>query len=379
MNLTRTYQPIIERRLRENAPLPQILIGPRQIGKSTAAEDIYKQWQGSKLMVTADSPTPPQAEWIQWNWEKALAMGRGTLFIIDEVQKVAGWSEVLKALFDQERGKGNLKILLLGSSSLYLQQGLSDSLAGRFELVQASHWTYKECRQHLGWNPDQYLQFGGYPAASAFINDYERWRSYILNSIIEPVLSRDILGRQNVRSPSLFRQSFELAMRHPAHIISLQKLLGQIQTSGNAATIKHYLTLFEKCFLIRCLEKFSGSSIKTKASSPKIIVLNPALVQAYQPQDRLQTDREWRGFVLESVVGFHLSLVPESELFYWRHGNFEVDYILKTPQETRAIEIKMGAALGSAGLKEFSKRYPKIRCELWDFEDCIKFMSSVPT
>ncbi|MFC1521078.1 ATP-binding protein [Elusimicrobiota bacterium] len=376
MKLVRPFQKKLYQRFREKAPLIQILIGPRQVGKTTAAQEIYRQWQGHKLMIAADSPTPPPGEWIKWNWEKALAMGPDTLLIIDEVQKVTGWNEIVKSLFDQERGKGNLKVLLLGSSSLYLQKGISESLAGRFELTRASHWTYGECKDYFSWSIEDYLQFGGYPGAAPFIKDHERWQSYILNSIIEPVLSRDIQGQQNIRNPALFRQTFELIMRYPSQIVSLQKLLGQLQDKGNAATIKHYLNLFEKCFLIRCLEKFSGSHVKTKASSPKITILNPALISAYQPRERLRNDRGWYGHILETVIGFHLTLLPNSELFYWKHGNFEVDYILKTPKETVAIEIKSGHEKTSAGLKEFSKRYPKIRCELWDHGECKKFISS---
>lgn len=376
MNLIRQYQLLLLERLHEKAPLIQILLGPRQVGKTTAATEIYHQWKGPKLIVSADSPTPPAAEWIKWNWQKALSLGPGTLFIIDEVQKIAGWNEMIKSLFDEERGRGNLKILLLGSSSLYLQKGLAESLAGRFELIKATHWTFKECKKHFHWNLNQYLKFGGYPGAAAFIGDYERWRNYILQSIVEPVLSRDILGQASIRSPSLFRQTFELVMHHPSHTISLQKLLGQIQDRGNAATIKHYLTLLEKCFLIRCLEKFSPSPIKTKSSSPKILALNPALTQAYQSEDRLSLDRKWYGFILEGAVGFHLSLIPNSELFYWRHGNYEVDYVLKTSKETLAIEIKSGSGKKAPGLVEFSKRFPKARCELWDFEECVKFMSA---
>lgn len=373
MRLIREYEGVLFKRLQEKSPLIQVLIGPRQVGKTTAAQSIYEQWNDAKVLISADSPTPPTSDWIKWNWEKALSLGPNTLFIIDEVQKVSGWSEQVKLLFDKERGKGNLKILLLGSSSLYLQKGLTESLAGRFELVKATHWTFNECEKCFGWDFDKYLIYGGYPGAAEFAGDFSRWRSYILNSIVEPVLSRDILGNQMVANPALFRQAFEMIMGYPAQVVSYQKLLGQIQDRGNAATIKNYLNLFEKSFLILCLEKYSGSHLKIKSSSPKVIVLNPALISAYQPEGRLATDSKWYGHVFESIVGAHLSWKENGGLYYWKSGNFEVDYVIRRPNETVAIEIKSGQHKDGRGLREFSKIYPSARCELWDKEECLKF------
>lgn len=374
MRLIRSYETVLSKRLREKNPLIQVVIGPRQVGKTTAAEAIYDQWHGSKLMISADSPTPPTADWIKWNWEKAINLGPNTLFIIDEIQKVSGWSEQIKALFDKERGKGNLKILLLGSSSLYLHKGLAESLTGRFELVRATHWTFKECHEYFNWDIDKYLAYGGYPGAAQFINDFSRWKNYILNSIIEPVLGRDILGHQMIANPALFRQAFEIIMGYPAQVISFQKLLGQIQNRGNAATVKNYLNVFEKSYLVSNLEKYSGSHLRIKSSSPKIIILNPALINVYQPEDRLATDNKWYGHVFESVVGAHLLWKYDMPPCYWKKGNFEVDFIIKTPNETLAIEIKSGRHKDGRGLKEFSKEYPSARYELWDKVECLRFL-----
>lgn len=374
MILIRNFQNELQKRLEEKTSLIQVLIGPRQVGKTTAAQNIYEKWAGPKLMLTADSPTPPPTEWLAWNWEKAKILGPNTLLIIDEVQKIRNWSEQIKQLFDQERGKGNLKVVLLGSSSLYLQKGLHESLAGRFELLHVNHWSFAECNKYFGWDFDKYLKFGGYPGAATFITDEERWRSYILNGIIEPVLGKDILGQQSVANPALFRQTYDLVVRHPAQIVSFQKLLGQLQDRGNASTIKNYLTLFEKAFLIRQVPKYSGSEIRARTSSPKIVVLNPALINVYQTADRLDKDLTWYGYVFESVIAAHLALLPGCELFYWKKGQFEVDYVLKKRDETIAIEIKSGRPKNFSGLREFSKEYPKIRCEMWDYEECLKFI-----
>ena len=373
--ITRQFQKTLDRRLREKNPLMQILLGPRQVGKTTGAKAIFEAWAGPKIFESADSPVPPQASWIQHHWEQARLKGPGTLLILDEIQKVPGWSEQVKILFDEDRNKRDLRILLLGSSSLYLQKGMTESLAGRFELLQAPHWSWPEFQEAFGWDFDTYFWFGAYPGAVPFIQEESRWRQYILNSIIEPVLGKDILGQQPVKNPALFRQTFELAVQYPAQVISLQKLLGQLQDRGNAATIKHYLTLLEQCFLIKTLQKFTGSPIQTKGSSPKIIVLNQALAFAYQPQERIKQELERYGHLFESLVGAHLSLLPDTELFYWREGNDEVDYVIQSPSGTRAIEIKSSIRpRRGKGLQAFSKRYPTIQCETWNFDRCMEFL-----
>jgi hypothetical protein len=361
-------------RFREDNPLIQVLLGPRQIGKSTLAKQIFDEWDGPKIMITADSPVPPSPSWIELHWQRSRQLGEGVLLIIDEIQKVPQWSEQVKLLFDEDRGRRDLKVLLLGSSSLYLQKGLSESLAGRFELISLSHWSYYQFHQAFGWDFETYFQFGSYPGTTRFASDPERWRSYILNSIIEPVLGKDILLLHPIKNPALFRQTFELIVQYPSFEISYQKLLGQLQDRGNVSTIKHYLDLLEKSFLIKTLQKYTGSTLKTKSSSPKIVVLNLALTHAFQDQSRLQNDPNWYGHMFESLVGAHLAKIPNSQLYYWREGKYEVDYILKTPQKLFAIEIKSGRKKTNTGLSVFQKKYPKADCQIWDFETCLKFM-----
>lgn len=375
MMITRQIYYKILSRLKEEKPLIQVLIGPRQVGKTTIAQKIYDSWQGHKHMVTADNPSPPQASWIRFHWEQARRLGQNTLLVIDEIQKVQQWSEQVKILFDEERKNPKLKILFMGSSSLNLQKGLSESLAGRFEVIFAPHWSFGECAEGFGWDFETFLKFGGYPGAAHLIGDEDRWRQYILHSIIEPVLGKDIMAQQEIRKPALFRQTFEIAVQSPAHILTLHKIMGQLQDRGNVTTIKNYLDLLEKCFLIRCLSKYSGSTIAAKASSPKIIVMNTALVHAYQVTSRLKNDPAWYGFVFESLVGSFLAQLPGHQLYYWREGVYKVDFVLKGPHGVRAIEIKSGLkAPHSKGLEEFSRRHKRAFCETWDFEKTIDFL-----
>lgn len=372
----RAYQEELAVRLREKSPLLQVLIGPRQVGKSTAAQAIAAGWKGPHRLITADGPVPPNAEWLQLQWQQALQLGKGALLIVDEVQKISGWSEILKQLFDPIRGTGALKVVLLGSSSLYLQQGLSESLAGRFEVLHAPHWSFAECHRAFGWDFPMYLRWGAYPGAAPFAGKGVRWRGYLRDSLIEPVLGRDIVGQNVLRNPALFRQTFELVSQCPAHVVSLQKLLGQLQDRGNAATIKHYLTLLEQVFFVRCLYQFSGSVVQSRSSSPKIIVMNPALTHTYQAQERLDTDPQWYGLMFENAVGAHLAQVPEAQLYYWRDGTAEVDFVVKTPRALYAIEVKSGRRVRSErGLIRFAHAYPKAVCQSWDATTAMAFMA----
>src|SRR3989338_5772454 len=375
--LIREFHGALQKRLSEKYPLIQILLGPRQVGKTMGARAIYDAWQGPKIMASADSPAPPQAQWIEHHWQQARLKGPGTLLILDEVQKVTGGSEQVKILFDVDRGQKDLRILLLGSSSLYMQKGLKESLAGRFELIRAPHWSFSEFQEAFGWDFNTYLRFGAYPGTVPFFQEETRWRSYILDSIIEPVLGKDILGQHPVYNPALFRQTFELVVQYPAQMISLQKLLGQLQDRGNATTIKHYLQLMEQSFLLLMLQKYSGSTLQSRISSPKILILNQALTHAYHSQSRLDQEPEWYGRVFESIVGSHLHRLPNTELFYWKKGKAEVDYVIRTPMETVALEIKSGKRKQShKGLQQFARHYPKVRCETWDFARCLHFLST---
>ncbi len=349
-------------------------MGPRQVGKTTAARQVCAQWKGPTHMVSADGPTPPDTAWIELEWHRAQQKGPGSLLVIDEIQKIPRWSEQIKRLYDDPARK-SLHVLLLGSSSLYLQRGLGESLAGRFEIIPAPHWSFGEWERAFGEDFEGYLRHGAYPAMAELQQDEARWRQYVLQSIIEPVLGKDILGQQSIGNPALFRQTFELAVQCPAHIVSLQKLLGQLQDRGSVATIRHYLELFEQCFLLRVLHKYSGSIVQTRSSIPKIVILNAALTHAYQTWQRLSTDQHWYGFVFESAVGAHLAQVPNSQLYYWREGRDEVDYVLKTPAALYAIEVKSGRTIRTQrGLAAFARKFPKARCETWEYSTAIAFM-----
>lgn len=355
--ITRNFTRQLRQRLTEELNFLQIVVGPRQIGKTTGLKQIVKDWQGPSLMVTADELAAPSLEWLTLQWRRAKQRGRASLLVIDEIQKIPGWSQTIKYLFDQDRRA--LKVVLLGSASLSLRQGMQESLAGRYERIDAHHWNLAECRESLGWSLEEYFKFGGYPAAGELVSDLDRWQNYIRNSIIEPVLFKDILGLTSINKPALFRQTFELAMAYPAQEISLQKILGQLQGKGNVSTIKHYLELLEGAFLLKILYKYTGSEIRVRTSSPKIIPLNNALIHGFHNPLDIDINHDWRGRIFEATVGATLATRSKGKLYYWRDGKFEVDFVLELDNKLYAIEVKSGRRRNLHGLTAFVQRYPQ--------------------
>ena len=360
LEIKRKFTRELQARLQEELNFIQVVLGPRQIGKTTGLQQIVSEWQGPSLMITADEVATPTRDWLALNWKKARQLGKGALFVIDEVQKIPDWSSVVKYHFDQDRKAREFRIVLLGSASLSLQKGLGESLAGRYEIIPADHWNLNECREAFGWKLREFLKFGGYPAAAELTDDTPRWQHFIRNSIIEPVLIKDILGLStvNINKPALFRQTFELAMAYPAQEISLQKILGQLQESGNVTTIKHYLELLEGAFLLRILQKYTGSEVRKRGSSPKILPLNNALVHAFRSPDDVDTEADWYGRIFEASIGAALSRL-DGRLYYWREGKFEVDFVLVQSRKVYAMEIKSGRKRGTKGLEKFIQRYPE--------------------
>ena len=348
----------------------QVIIGPRQVGKTTLVLQLYDRWQGPKLYETADLPNIPTINWIIEKWKQARDLSRKTkkvtLLILDEAQKIPRWSEITKKLFDEDkRMKTPIRIVLLGSSSLLMQKGLTESLSGRFELHRHYHWSYKECKEYFKLTPDEYIYFGGYPGGLQLISDEMRWNKYIRDSLIETVISKDVILMSPITKPALLRQVFGLCIEHPAEIVSYQKMLGQLQDAGNTTTIAFYLRLLASAFMLAPLEKFSGSKIKQKSSSPKILVLDNSIISSSK-NSRFNTvvkDRSLWGRFVENIIGAKLyPVVQESggALFYWRDRTDEVDYIVQSSGKLIAIEVKSGIPSKiPASLNLFTHRYKK--------------------
>jgi predicted AAA+ superfamily ATPase len=356
----------LARAVARRAPLLQVLVGPRQVGKTTAAAQLAARLGWPSHSASADAPLPHPPEWIETQWRLARAAGgRRVLLVLDEIQKVRGWSEVVKRLWDEEaRAGGRVRPLLLGSSALLVQKGLTESLAGRFFLHRCAHWSWPECRAAFGWPLERWIYFGGYPGAAALAGEEAAWKRYVTDSLIETVIARDVLQMQTVAKPALLRHLFALAAAYPAQVLSYTKMLGQLQDAGNTVTLAGYLRLLETAFLASGLERYSRGQVRRRGSSPKLVLWNNALVNAPSPLGFRQAlaDGAWWGRLVENAVGAHLLNGlhgPQWNVAYWRENGDEVDFVVSRGARSWALEVKSGRGGKAAGIAAFRRRYPK--------------------
>ena len=366
------FQKLYER-LQEKRQFIQALLGPRQVGKTTLALQVAKALDKPSHYISADLATLQNLAWLQEQWEVArhlIKNKNGALLIIDEIQKIPQWSDMIKSLWDHDTRKQiNLSVLILGSSPWLMQKGLTESLAGRFEVIPATHWSYNEMQITFGWDLDTYLYFGGYPGAAPLVDvaDPSRWLNYINDSLIETTLSRDILLMTQVNKPVLLRRLFQLGCNYSGQILAYSKMLGELQDAGNTTTLSHYLELLSGTGLLGGLQKFAIQKIKQKGSSPKLAVYNTALMtsQTQKTYKEAKKDRIFWGRLVESAVGAYLLNSirgTQIELFYWREDDKEVDFVLKLGNSLTAIEVKSGQeSFRYSGIDFFVKKFKPSR------------------
>ncbi len=375
------------RRLSEPPDRIIAIFGPRQTGKTTAVRQALSSIPHEHRYEAVDEPESMEApgpleevgntatllpaqrdtEWLQGVWErsrrKAWDSSGGFVLVLDEIQKIAGWSEVVKGLWDADRVIGcPMHVVVLGSAPLLMQAGLYESLAGRFEPVRVTHWSYPEMSEAFGYSRDEYIYFGGYPGAASLSGDSERWASYVRASLVEPNIERDIYLMTRVDKRSLLRRLFDLGARCSGQELSYNKMLGPLQDAGNTTTLTRYLKLLSDAGLLTGLSKHTGRPASAKASTPKLNVLNTALmaVASGYTFEEARADRSYWGRVVESAVGAHLvnTASPTANVKYWRDGRHEVDFVLQRGPHTVAIEVKSDSApFALSGLLEFERRF----------------------
>lgn len=344
-------------------PKIQILLGARQVGKTTLIQQALKKVSTPYHYTIAESGY--NASWIEQQWAMARALatsGSSTIFVIDEVQKIDNWSERVKRLFDEDviRGK-KVHLILLGSSSLLLQKGLSESMAGRYEIIHIPHWSYPECKEAFDLTLNEYIFFGGYPGALAYKDDEDRFFAYVQESIIEPVVTRDILSQHLITKPALLRELFRLGSEYSGQILAFNKMLGQLQDAGNTTTLSHYLNLLDQTFVLKGIHKYANQAVRKRQSSPKLQIYNTALQTCVQKVSFKTTmdNPDLKGRIVESCIGAHLLSNPLLEVFYWRENNEEVDFVVKLKEKVIAIEVKSGKKFKApSGLETFSEQFP---------------------
>ncbi len=368
---------VLRRRLREPRRFIQAVVGPRQVGKTTLVRGVAEGLKVPVRYASADEPTLKDRGWIAEQWEaarlEAKEEGRGgarggSLLVLDEVQKIPGWSETVKRLWDEDtRAKRPLKVVVLGSAPLLVQRGLTESLAGRFEVLRLPHWSFAEMREAFGFSLDEFVFYGGYPGAAGLIREPERSARYVVDSLIETTISRDVLLLTRVDKPALLRRLFDLGCRYSGQILSYTKMLGQLQDAGNSTTLAHYLDLLAGAGMLAGLQKFAGGAARSRGSIPKLQVLNTALMTAQSKLslEEARADREVWGRLVESAAGAHLAnaaAAGECELFYWRERNREVDFVARAGRTLTAIEVKSGRRREAlAGMDAFADSFKGAR------------------
>jgi hypothetical protein len=369
MAYTRPQAATLARRLAEPRRFIQAVAGPRQVGKTTLVQQVLDASNRVARFASADEPTLRGSGWIAQQWdaarlEAADAGKSGAVLVLDEIQKIPGWSETVKRLWDEDtRARRPLRVVLLGSAPLLISRGLAESLAGRFEVLHLPHWSLTEMRDAFHWSLNQYVFYGGYPGAAPLIKEPARWSRYVLDALIETTLARDVLLLSRVDKPALLRRLFELSCRYSGQILSYTKMLGQLQDAGNSTTLAHYLQLLTGAGMITGLQKFAGQVVRSRGSSPKLQVFNTALMTAGSGLTLAEAagDPETWGRLVESCVGAHLvnaAAAGECELYYWRERNQEVDFVVKAGRRLVAIEVKSGRApLAHSGIAAFAAAF----------------------
>ncbi len=380
----------LRQRFQEPPRFITIVAGPRQVGKTTLVRQSL-QTCGSHF-VAVDQPTDLSAHeslafsfavtdldvssrdaaWLVRTWEvarqafKAFRAHRPHVpfvFVLDEIQKIPRWSNTVKGLWDADRANElPMHVVLLGSSPLLMQKGLTESLAGRYELIRAAHWSYLEMHQAFDFTLDEFIYFGGYPGSAPLIRDEQRWRNYVQASLVQPSIDTDILQMTRVDKPALLKQLFELGASYSGQILALGKVKGQLQDAGNETTLAGYLDLLGNAGLLTGLQKYHVGAARKRASAPKFNVLDTALMSSAMPYTfaEAKADRSHWGRLVESTVGAHLCNTAQTTqaIGYWRESPFEVDFVISDALRLTAIEVKSGASIGNlAGLEAFKAHY----------------------
>lgn len=367
-------------RLQEPRRFIQVVAGPRQVGKTTLVRQalLALQQQAGPVIaqhsVSADNPGLAGSSWLRTQWQTARALAQqagAALLVLDEVQKLPAWTEEVKRLWDEDTRTGcDLRLVVLGSAPLLIAQGLTESMAGRFEVTRLGHWTYAEMQHAFDFTLEQFIFYGAYPGAASLIHDPARWAAYVRDALIETTISKDVLTMNPVQKPALLRRVFDLACHYSAQELSYQKMLGQLEGAGNTTTLAHYLQLLEGAGMVCGLQKYSGQVVRQRGSSPKLQVFNNALRGAIAVGEGLTLERlraapeQWGRWV-ESAVGAELlarHLTHSSTqplLHYWRNGSSEVDFVIKYHGELLAYEVKSDQNPGNTrGLDDFCTLNP---------------------
>lgn len=375
----RSFVTTLSDRLRESRRFIQVVIGPRQTGKSTGVSQALGKLSAPVVEYAFDRPRDRRSAKLEEIWGQAremLGSSPEVILSLDEIQKVPDWSSTVKFLWDEDTRRGNnIKVVATGSSALTLRGGMAESLKGRFEEIASTQWTLAECRDAFGYSLDDFLFFGGYPGAAALKDEPDRWFAYMHDSIIEPTITQDVLEMETVKKPALLRALFEIGAMYSAREISYRKLLGQLDDRGNTEVISHYLDLLSHAGLLSGLRKYDEKPLRSKTSSPRLLVHDTSLMTAASEEDAeaLFANPAQKGHLIETAAGAYLLERSRQERFsvrWWRDRNDEVDFVIMKGRKRTAIEVKGGHTRRTKGLGAFVEKYPGTYVLIVGAESC---------
>lgn len=375
----RSFVTTLSDRLRESRRFIQVVIGPRQTGKSTGVSQALGKLSAPVVEYAFDRPRDRRSAKLEEIWGQAremLGSSPEVILSLDEIQKVPDWSSTVKFLWDEDTRRGNnIKVVATGSSALTLRGGMAESLKGRFEEIASTQWTLAECRDAFGYSLDDFLFFGGYPGAAALKDEPDRWFAYMHDSIIEPTITQDVLEMETVKKPALLRALFEIGAMYSAREISYRKLLGQLDDRGNTEVISHYLDLLSHAGLLSGLRKYDEKPLRSKTSSPRLLVHDTSLMTAASEEDAeaLFANPAQKGHLIETAAGAYLLERSRQERFsvrWWRDRNDEVNFVITKGRKRTAIEVKGGHTRRTKGLGAFVEKYPGTYVLIVGAESC---------
>ena len=330
--LRRQIVDLLHANLEGHDPLIQIVVGPRQVGKTTAVEHLIKEWQGKAHYATADAIVGDYGPWLEKQWQKALASGENTLLVLDEIQKVKNWTDIVKKLWDASKSRG-IRVVLLGSTSLNhcLSRPIPESLSGRFVPIYVPHWSFAETQETFGCDLDQYTLYGGYPKAMELAHNSIAWQDYVGRAIINPIIDVDIYQLGRFKNVDNLRRAFRVFCQEFSTDINLTSLLNKIQHTGNTEIVKKYLNGFAEAFLLTQLHHIDDNGFPDPRKNPRIMANCPAVFTYGRDSMKSFSEDPIR---FEQLVAGELSRIPHTSFGYWQQSDkIGMDYFIKMPDQ----------------------------------------------
>ena len=340
-NLARSVEDAVRDRL--DAVPAVVLLGPRQVGKTTLARKVAVDWPGGAIYLDMERPVDRRK---LDDADAYLRSQQGKLVVIDEIHRVPQLFEILRGIIDDWRAAGlrNGHFLLLGSAALDLMSQASESLAGRVAYLDVVPLTVQELPAAI--SADTLWLRGGFPDSLLAKSDTAslQWRLDFIRSYLE----RDVpLFAPRLPAPAVGRLWTMLA-HNQGELLAQSRLAQALGVS--APTVARYLDLLVNLQLVRSLQPWSNNAGKRLVKTPKTYVRDSGLVHALLGLETLDdvlghpvNGHSFEGMVIENVIAF--STPRYTPYFYRTQDGAEIDLVLargNTPEF--AIEVKRSSA-----------------------------------